>query len=310
MKEPARPNKLGIVNTVAFKMPGTRKIGERYTGGLDLETALEKVRALNHSGIHASLNYLGEHKTDTDEIIQVVNEYKKIIDSVHERNHQASISLKPTLFGQDNSEEQSFAFLSELTHHAKTKNVFVWIDMEGSNYTDSTLNIYKRLADQNDNVGVVLQANLKRTLADMKNLSQELGKRNTRLRLCKGAYIEPPQTAHQTAREIDENYRELITSAFRHAAHIAVASHDEPFLHLAASESRKHPEVHLEFQMLRGIHPKLERKFADLGHHVTQYIPYGPESFGTLIRRLLKGRGTLSLVARTFFRKHSPKDRK
>lgn len=309
MKRRLRPFEKAL-NAAVFQFPGTRRLGERYTGGLNAETACRQAGKLNKQGIHASFNYLGEHRTDTDEINQTIDEYKKVIGEIHDRGLNASVSVKPTMLGLDLSEEQALGFISEIVHHAQKHGVFVWIDMEGSKYTTQTLNIYKKIAAQTDKVGVVVQANLKRTARDLTELSRELGKQRVKLRLCKGAYIEPEEIAHQTSEDIDGNYGQIIENAFQHSSHVAVASHDEPFLHLAEKISKDHPDVHLEFQMLRGIHPQLERKFAEAGHHVTQYIPYGPEALGTLVRRLLKGRNAASLVAKSFFGHYAPKDRK
>lgn len=290
------------MNKIVFGTP-LRKLGYRYTGGLTIESAINEAKKLNEKGIETCLNHLGEHKTSLDKVNGEVAYTKKLLAKMAESKIRSSLSVKPTSLGLNISYELALDNIVQICEHG----TFVWIDMEGSKHTQDTLNLYMNAREEFSNVGVVLQANLKRTLTDLRNLSY------AKVRLVKGAYVESSEIAFQSSDDIDSNYRNMIDMAFSKCDAVTVATHDKVFLNYAIQTWQGTSVMGcepLEVQMLRGIAPKMEAQLLSIGVKVVEYVPFGEEAFTTLVRRLHSARGGIGLVVGSIFKDYIPRDRK
>lgn len=257
------------------------RFASRFVAGETMDAAVERAVEVNSRGMHAILNFLGEHYTDMSRVKHGLEEYRQSIARIRSESLDASISVKLTQAGLDVSEEACVQTMDELVGVAVDTGVFLWLDMESSAYTDATIRIYRRLLHTTDQVGVCLQANLLRTVGDLPELAKDGGV----IRLVKGAYREPKDIALTEKPAVDENYGRLLDLLFRTGRKFAVASHDRRFvdraLHLSDSYERD-----FEFQMLLGVRDPLKDDLVRRGHRVAEYIPYGPYWLPYFSRRL------------------------
>lgn len=257
-------------------------IVSRFVSGTDADGAITYARSINEDRLTPILNYLGEHYTDPADVEDCVTEYTKLIDKLAVRTVNAAISLKPTQLGLLIDEELFHKNAQYLVSHAVDSGVFVWFDMEDHTTTDATLDVYYDVEKQySESVGICVQANLKRTGRDLSKLVETDGK----IRLVKGAYAESEDIAHTEKRVIDEAYRIHLKYLFEHhEGSIAVASHDDEMISLAAVLHEQY-ETDYEIQMLMGVREADQRELAE-NHTVYQYAPYGSSWFSYFYRRL------------------------
>lgn len=273
---------------LCMKFGPTRNLAMRFVAGEKLEDAIRVVAELNEKNILGTLDHLGENVNSREEANQAANEYIRILDEIEKNGIKSHASLKLTQMGLDIDFNFCLNNVRRIVERAAKYSNFVRIDMEDSNYTDKTLDIFFRLHDEFGNhVGIVIQAYLYRSESDIK----ELIKVGANVRLCKGAYKEPPDIAFPKKKDVDANYIKLmkmLLDAHEKGVHTAIATHDEKIINYAENYVRSNsiPEGKFEFQMLYGIRRDLQYKLANKGYIMRVYIPYGTEWYPYFMRRL------------------------
>lgn len=294
------------------------RTASRFVAGDKLQDAIEVVKVLNSRGINATLDHLGEHTTDlekaknaTDEIIQVL----EVIDTAGVRSN---VSIKLTQIGLALNEEVCYKNLRRIMEVARKHNTFVRIDMEESPWVDKTLELYRRMRSDCscENLGVVIQAYLYRSFEDVSRLIPD----GTRVRLCKGAYKEPPEVAFPKKQDVDANFDRLTSALIDGSIAVsipqlsadgkippipAIATHDDDrILHAKAyADQVSFPKRGLEFQMLFGIRRDLQEELVEEGYPVRVYVPYGSEWYPYFTRRLAERPANLWFFISNLIRK-------
>jgi proline dehydrogenase len=270
-------------------MPLAKQMAGRFVAGETADDAVAAIRALNAEKITATVDHLGEHVKTPDDVARSTEGYLLILDKVAKSGVEASISLKLTQLGLDLDEALCLDQMRKILVRASEHRIFIRIDMESSHYTDRTLAVCRRLHREfgPNCVGVVVQAYLYRSENDLRNLIAD----RIRVRLCKGAYREPPETAYPRKEDVDANYVRLTHLLLDNAAdgvYHAVATHDEKMIQAAIEYAalRHVAPDQFEFQMLYGIRRDLQRRLVAKGHYVRVYVPYGSEWYPYLMRRL------------------------
>ncbi|MGI0017460.1 MAG: proline dehydrogenase family protein [Nitrosotalea sp.] len=275
------------------------KIAKQWIAGDTMEDALKSARQANSNGMSAILNKLGEHMASKQKVTQTVTDYLTLVSSLRRSKIIGGLSIKPTQVGLAISTEECLGNLDTIIEKALQFQSFVWIDMESSEFTDDTLKIYKNLFEKYERVGIVIQANLKRTGKDLDTLL----KQGAKIRLVKGAYHENSKNAYRTRHEVDDNYRKLMTILFDQGNEFAIATHDSKLIDLAMELSKKH-ERKFEFQMLKGIRDELKPILVKSGFTVSEYIPYGTNWLPYSIRRLKERKRNILLLGSSFIHSH------
>jgi proline dehydrogenase len=268
--------------------------------GEELADAVEAIRQLNRRGIIASFDHLGESITSEVETCKEVNEYVRVLDSIHESRLDSNVSVKLTQLGLDVSQDLCYANTRTIVEAALRYDNFVRIDMEDSTKTDATLQVFRRLRAEFENVGIVIQAYLFRSERDTEELL-ELG---ARIRLCKGAYKEPPSVAFPRKADVDANYIKLTKMLLSSSAYHGIATHDENMIAATiqfAKERNISPDK-FEFQMLYGIRRDLQEKLIRDGYRMRVYVPYGRYWYPYFMRRLAERPANVWFVLRNMIR--------
>ena len=291
---------------VIMKIGPARRSAHRFVAGDTLADAIEVVRRLNASGIDVTLDHLGESVTDEAGARQATQAYFEMLDAIAENGVRATVSLKLTQLGLDIRESLCVENLRSILERAQATGNHVTIDMESTDYTDATLKVFRTLRQDFDNVGIVIQAYLYRSEADMQALAQE----GAFVRLCKGAYKEPPDRAFPDKADVDANYVRLtqlfLTPEARAAgAYIGIATHDEKMIDAAKAFISAHdvPYDTFEFQMLYGIRPRLQEQLRDDGFKMRIYVGYGTEWYPFFMRRLAERPANVWFILSNFFRR-------
>jgi proline dehydrogenase len=272
---------------------------KRYIAGETLDEAMELVKSLNKKGIYSTIDVLGESVKNKEEAVEAKNKALEVLEIIHEYNLPANLSIKPTQMGLSIDENIAFKQISELTERAKKINNFIRIDMEDSPYTDSTFKLLKRLKENYDNTGVVVQAYLKRTYDDVIMLN----KIGTNYRLCKGIYIEPRSIAFKSKQEIRDNYLKILEAILKAGNYVGIATHDE-YLIKAAKKMIKDlniPKDKFEFQMLLGVREDLRNKINSEGYKIRIYVPFGKDWYAYSVRRLKENPQIAGYIFRSLF---------
>ena len=281
---------------------GTR-FSSRFVAGTQLADAVRATEQVNKWGASVSIDNLGENVTNTDEAKLSAELYHQMLNEIATRKLNANISLKLTHMGLDVSEDLAFKLVTELVAHAVEINSFVRVDMEGSPYTQRTLDFVRglhRLPGHAGKVGTVIQSYLYRSEDDVKLLLSE----GIRIRLCKGAYKESPEIAFPKKEDVDANYvklaKMLVTSGIYHG----LASHDEQIIEQMKqfAKAENLPATAYEFQMLHGIRRDLQEKLVREGYGVRVYIPFGSEWYPYFMRRLAERPANVLFIAKNMFR--------
>jgi len=281
-----------------------RKAVQRFMPGEDVSSALEAARALQENRIATILTQLGENVKNAGEAEAVTRHYLDVLERVQAQNLDAAISVKLTHLGLDLDADGCLANVQRLAKRARELGNFLWIDMEGSAYTNATLELYRRVRAQHPDVGVCLQAYLYRTEKDLADLLP-LG---PAIRLVKGAYNEPPALAYPRKKDVDENYfrlaRKLLDPAVRKAGTRAgFATHDLRLIQTIEQVARELglPKESTEFQLLYGIQRAEQVRLAQAGYRVRVLISYGSQWFPWYMRRLAERPANITFVIRNMF---------
>jgi proline dehydrogenase len=289
----------------AVPRPVVRKLSQRYIAGPDLADACRAVKELNERGKMATLDVLGEEVHNREEALAAVDAYRAVFDTIREQRLDSNVSVKLTGLGLKLDEGLCFENVRDIVRCAEERDNFVRIDMEDSSTTSETLAIYRRLRSEGlDNVGVVLQAYMKRTLADIAGLADL----RPNVRVCKGIYVEPPDIAYQEFDTVRLNFIEAITALLDVGGYVAVASHDEWIIAEAVrifAERGLAPEQY-EFQMLLGVRPDLGNELVREGHRLRIYVPFGSQWYEYSLRRLQENPKIAGYIAADTFKRVVP----
>lgn len=263
---------------------------KRYVAGKTREDAFTITRDFNRQGIKVSLDLLGEFLTRDEKINLYKSEYIKTIEETAKQKLDASFSIKPSMFGLLLDKELCYKNLREIIQKASENNYFVQIDMEDSQCTDMEIDLFNQLYDEfHDHVGFVLQAYMRRTLDDIKNLNlRHPDKKLGSIRICKGIYVEPKEIAYKDKQEIRDHYLKDIEYLFQNKLFAAIATHDKKLVEgtYRLIEKYQVPSDNFEFQMLYGVTPELRRSIVQKGYTMRVYVPYGKDWFNYCTRRL------------------------
>jgi proline dehydrogenase len=286
--------------------PLARRVATRFVAGETCQDAVAAIRPLNAKGITATADHLGEMVSTEQEAARAVEDYMDLLDCLHTSGVQAWISLKLTQLGLDLSEELCLANMRRILNHAREYGMQVTIDMEGSAYTQRTLTVFHVLHDEEgfENVRAVIQAYLYRSEADVATLVES----KAGVRLCKGAYQEPPDIAFPKKADTDANYIKLthmlLDGATGNGGYPGIATHDEKMIAAAKQHAEQNGigRDHYEFQMLHGIRADLQEALAREGYRMRVYVPYGTEWYPYFMRRLAERPANLWFFVANLFR--------
>jgi proline dehydrogenase len=283
-----------------------KKAVSKFMPGEGVEAALDASAALSDHGITAILTQLGENVSSEADVQTVVGHYEQVFHDIAARGTDTHISIKLTQLGLDTDKEATYTNLVRLLDLASTQNNVLWIDMEYSHYVDETLEIYRRARKEYPNIGVCVQAYLRRTEADLKTLVAE----DAIIRLVKGAYNEPPEVAFAKLSEVNENYFKLARMLLEHASQNpnaatphAMATHDLTLVErIKTAAAEIDPDQSLfEVDMLYGIRTMEQRRIADAGIPMRVLISYGESWFPWYMRRLAERPANVGFVLRSMF---------
>jgi proline dehydrogenase len=280
---------------------GFRLGAARFVAGETLDAAVPVLRRLNDRGLLTNTTLLGEGVRGEAETRSVVAAYREVLDRIYAEGLRTNVALKLTHLGLSIDEELAQRNVAELVEHAAQLGNFIRIDMEESRHVDATLSIYRRLReDERENVGVVLQAYLFRSEADLAALLPLA----PNLRIVKGAYLEPPDIAYPHKPDVDAAYVRLMEASLCGEGFTAVATHDEALIEHAISVARARgvPKERFQFQMLYGVRSRLQLDLVQRGFDVLVATPYGPEWYRYLMRRLAERPANLLFFLRNLVR--------
>lgn len=267
------------------------RVASRFIAGTDREAAIATTRAMNEKGLLVTLDYLGESCTSEGEALQARAEILRLLEDIHQHQLRANVSVKPTQLGLKIDRELALDITCSLVEKAGSVGNFIRIDMEDHPTTDATLGLYRHMRHEAglDNVGVVIQSYLYRSEDDINQLIEE----GARVRLCKGAYAEPPEVAYPKKADVDANYLNLTrlllsTKALSKGVYPAFATHDPAMIDdiKIYVKANKIPLDAFEFQMLYGIRRDLQEMLVKEGYRVRIYVPYGTAWYPYFVRRL------------------------
>ncbi len=282
-----------FVKNVGF----ARKMASRFVAGETISTALAAVEQLNAKGISASLDLLGESVSSEAEARDTGRQYLEILDRIEQQKLQANVSVKLTALGQDISDELGLEVVRQVLERAKQYKSFVRLDMESSEYTDRTLDTFeqKLYPDFPENVGVVLQSSLRRTLIDV----ERANRLKCRVRICKGAYLESATVAFPDKADVDRNYVEAMHRLMEHGNYPGIATHDEVIINEAKrfAKARGIASDRFEFQMLYGVRRDLQEQIVKEGYRMRVYVPFGSQWYPYLMRRLAERPANIAFMA-------------
>jgi proline dehydrogenase len=275
----------------------SRRVSCRFVAGEALDDAVAAARALNRAGQSVSLDLLGENVADEASARRSAQNYLAIFDRIAREQLDSNVSLKLTQLGLDLGVPLCEELLESIVTHAARYSNFVRVDMEGSPYTQRTIDIVKRLRARHDNMGIVVQAYLYRAEQDVLDLLA-IG---CRIRLCKGAYAEPPSVAFPKKKDVDANYVKLMKLLLPSGIYHGIATHDPAMLQATNDFAREQGinRDKYEFQMLYGIRTDLQRQLLREGYRLRIYTPYGTDWFPYFMRRLAERPANLTFFLRS-----------
>jgi proline dehydrogenase len=276
-----------------------------YISGESLEDAMRVSKELNAKGIRVTLDVLGEFIKSLDEAEANKKEYLNTIETSYANKINGNFSVKPTSFGLLIDKQVCYRHIREIVAKAATYGGFVRIDMEDSPCTDMEIELYRKVkAEFPLNVGLVIQAYLKRTLGDIKSMmDMHSPEAPLSFRLCKGIYVEPAEIAYKKYEEVNQHYLEDLEFILKNGIKVGIATHDKPLIEGAYRliEKYKVPKDMYEFQMLYGVTPNLRDSIVKAGHHMRIYVPFGEKWFGYSTRRLKENPKMASHIIKAIF---------
>lgn len=289
----------GLKN-VFSKLPGFSQVTRRFIAGENIEAAIVTIQELNKLGITATFDHLGESTTSKADADADVREYVHLLERIQSTGVDSNASVKLTQLGLDIDEQYCLENTWQIVAEAHRRGNFVRIDMEDSPKTDATLRIFKQLYHEFGNVGIVLQAYLYRTEKDLEDVLAM----GARIRLCKGAYQEPPEVAFPEKADVDDNYVKLMKRLLKSGIYHGIATHDMRMIRatqeFAAAESIGKDQY--EFQMLYGVRRDLMTQLASEGYRVRTYVPYGEFWYPYFMRRLAERPANVWFVVKNLFK--------
>jgi len=269
---------------LATQTPPGRRVASRFVAGEHLDDAIAAARSLAKDGIRAMLDHLGENVTAPEQAAEAANAYVRALDWIREEGDlDCMVSVKLSQLGLDFSSELCISHMERVIAAASAAGSVVMIDMEGSAYVDRTLAVFREMRTRHERLGLCLQCSLRRTEADIQALP-----RGSIIRLVKGAYLEPPEVALTSRREVDAAFARCFVRLIGLGHTVHVATHDPRLIQGAKRFVERHgvPWSRVEFQMLFGVRRDLQRRLAKGGYPIRVYIPYGTEWYAYLTRRL------------------------
>ena len=278
-----------------------RFVASPYIAGETLEDQMRETAALNAQGFMVATGILGEFVTKREDSEEAVRDYRKCLDEIAARKLDSYVHIKPTHLGLKLDKEFCYQNVRQILEHAKGHGNFVRLDMEDSPCIDDTLELYFRLREDFENVGCVIQARMRRSLADVRRLAAA----KANVRLCKGVYLEPRDIAFTHPQVIQENYTLLLDELLSAGCYAAIATHDEVLIWNAYRilDRLGLKKDQYEFQMLHGVEPGLRRIVREAGHRLRVAVPFGPNWYPYSLRRLRKNPAIAGYVLKAFFQK-------
>ncbi|HEX3659988.1 MAG TPA: proline dehydrogenase family protein [Acidobacteriaceae bacterium] len=281
-----------------------RRMSSRFVAGFRIEDAMSAAHALGAQGMAITLDSLGENVATPAQARQSAQVYHWLLDGIAPSKLDANISLKLTQMGMDLSPALAEEIVAGLVQHATTIGSFVRVDMEGTPYTQSTVDLVRRLHAKPEfrgHVGIVIQAYLRRSADDIAALLSD----GIRVRLCKGAYQEPPELAFPDKADVDRNFAALMQMLLPSGIFHGIATHDPAMIAATKqfARERKIDPATFEFQMLYGVRRDLQRSLVQEGYRVRVYVPFGEEWYPYYMRRLAERPANVLFLAKNFFRK-------
>jgi len=291
-------NRLLVTTLPLVPKPIVGRVASRYVAGETLEDAVRVIRKLNQEGAMATVDVLGEEVSEREKALAAVAENLRVYETIAREKLDANVSVKPTLLGLKIDEGFCRDNIGRLAEAAKAHGNFVRIDMEDKSTTDATLRIYRELQERYGNLGCVLQAYMRRTLADVDGLPAQ----GASVRLCKGIYIEPRQVAWKGYETVRENFVNALEKLILRGVYVGIATHDEYLACAASALIDKHglTRDRYEFQMLLGVDDELRRILLAAGHRLRVYVPYGRDWYPYSMRRLRENPEVARHVLRAF----------
>ncbi len=296
---PSLFNKFIVASIPLIPKVIVRRFATPYIAGEKLEDALTTIRKINGLGAMATCDLLGEFIHHKERATRDVEELKSLITAISREKLDSNVSIKPTQMGLLLDEEFAYQNIRSLVELAKSQNMFIRIDMEDSACTQKEIDLYLRLRKEFDNVGLVIQAYLKRTDQDVDLLIQN----RANLRICKGIYVEPEAIAFKDKQEIRDNFLKQIEKLFVSGCYVGVATHDEYLVTETIKLVRKHQvkKDNFEFQMLLGVLPRLRDSILKQGYRLRVYVPYGEQWYGYSTRRFKENPEVAGYVFKALF---------
>lgn len=271
------------------------KVASQWIAGNTIEDALDSAKNAYKNGRHAIINKLGEYHKSKRTINKTIKEYQIITTSFRKWKVRGAISVKPTQIGLSISQKECYKNFDKIIRSARDAHVFVWIDMEASEHTDETIELYQSFFSKYERLGIALQANLKRTEDDLKGLIR-IG---AKIRLTKGAYKEDAKIAFKSKQEVDKNFVKLMKTLFKETNEFAIATHDMVIINKAKDLAKKYPKK-FEFQLLKGIRDEIKPDLIKKKYVVSDYIPYGTGWLPYSIRRIRERKRNILLLGSSF----------
>jgi proline dehydrogenase len=296
---------MALIADVLTSRPGLQRrlffLAKRFVPGETIESAIAAVKKLNADRLSATLDFLGEDVLNEREAAQTTATYLEMIDQINAAGVDSNVSVKLSAIGQAISEDLAVANLAKITDKARPTNMFVRLDMEGSATVDSTYRVCDRARATYEHVGPVVQSYLKRGSTDVARHVRD----HVRVRLCKGAYREPPELAFQSMSDIRRNYMDLARPLLAQGTYPGIATHDDALIDGVRSfvQSEKIGPERFEFQMLYGIRPEKQRAIVADGYRMRVYVPFGTHWAGYFYRRIAERKENLYFVVRSLFSK-------
>jgi proline dehydrogenase len=278
----------------------SRRMSRRFVAGETLDEVVAATRALNQSGMMVSLDYLGENVASEADARRACDTYLATYDRIAQEKLDANVSLKLTQLGLDLEDGLCQGLVEEIAARAASQGNFLRVDMEGSAYTQRTIELVQRVRAKNPAIGVVMQSYLRRTEQDVKGLLVA----GCRLRLCKGAYKEPPEIAFPEKRDVDANYVRVMQQILPSGIYHGMATHDPRMIEATKEFAARQgiAKDKFEFQMLYGIRTDLQQQLVKDGYRMRVYVPYGRDWFPYFMRRLAERPANLLFFLRNLFR--------
>jgi len=270
------------------------RVAKHWIAGETLEDATARARRSNAVGVRGIMNFLGEETTSREETVAAADEYIKMLEEIHAHGIQSCISVKPTQVGLAIDKDLFIQNLDRIVRNAARLGIFVWVDMEDSPFTADVVGTYLEFHKRFENVGVAIQAYLKRSEDDVTRILDSKGI----IRLCKGAYNESPEIVYKQRNRINDNFSRLMRMMFERGRGFAVASHDERLIEEATRLANVH-HADFEFEMLMGIRDKKKLELVSRGYRVSEYIPFGKSWWPYAVRRIREHKSNIFLFARS-----------